>query len=512
MKASRYLFVAWALAAPLAGGCASVDSFWNRVVGANQTQQVTPEQFESAQAAPQGQAVEQSGGLGVDNPRLASSFQPVEQLPPEPARQTPINQETGINSVVASTIGPSTTTVQATTQPTAVEAPTQTAPPPTPSTTPTPATMPTTTVPPSSVLSEPLTSAQPEPASPAPASEPSVASGEYLPLGGVVAEVNGTPIYINKVLRMVEPGLKNDASQMQPDQFVESARAHIVDAIEVLERDELQYAAAADSLDTSDKKEVNDLTTAYRQTLITQAGGSVEMARRKAAADGDDFDELIHDQYRKYMILLYWQKNYFPLTEPSAEEMREYYQAHIADYSEPSEADFDMLQIDPALLGADTPNQDRQLAFSRAKQAHDRSVAGDNFATLFKEFNNDPDLAARTNGTGNMGVFQRGSFFNTQIEDAVWRLVPGQTTDVMEINGNLYIARLDSRKIGIVHPFEDEDVQKQIRQTIESQRLSQLQNQKIDSLRQEAIITQHDEMVDTAVDMAMANYHAWNGK
>jgi PPIC-type PPIASE domain len=506
MKATRFPLVASVLAA-LLGGCASINSFYNRVIGVNQSQQVTPDQFQTAQApvaaSGQGQAVQESGELSGDNPRLASSFQPVEQLPPEPAQRPPINQESGINNVVASTIGQPAppTSVQATTtttQPAETETPTVSTP-----ATPQPP-------PPASVLSEPLTSGSQ--VSVPPASEPSAASGEYLPLGGVVAEVNGTPIYINKVLRLVEPGLKNDATQMQPEQFAESARAHIVDAVEVLERDELQYAAAVDSLDTGDKKEVNELTTAYRQTLITQAGGSVEMARRKAVADGDDFDELVHDQYRKFMILLYWQKNYFPLTEPSAEEMRDYYQAHIADYSEPSEADFDMLQIDPSLLQADTPDQDRQLAFSRAKQAHDRSVAGDDFATLFKEFNNDPDLNTRTSGTGNMGVIQRGSFFNPQIEDAVWRLQPGQTTDVMEINGNLYIAKLENSKVGVVHPFEDEAVQKQIRETVESQRLSKLQNQKIDSLKQEAIITSHDEMVDTAVDMAMANYHVWNTK
>lgn len=494
-----------AAAVLFAGGCASVNNFYHSVVGFNQEQQVTPDQFQSP-AAPSGSvgAEATAGPIDSQNPRISPSFQPAEQLPPQPAAPLPLDQQRGISRVVARTIG------QPTTAPT-VDTTSLTSPTAAPPTAP----VATGVSPPETSAPPPLDANLPQPPQPVSAA-PSVASGEYLPLGGVVAEVNGTPIFINKVLRLVQPGLRNDASQMQPDQFAQSARDHIQEAIENLQRDELQYAAAADSLDTQDKRMVNDLTTVYRQTQITQAGGSVEMARIKAAANGDDFDDIVHEQYRKYMIILYWQRNYLPLTNPSAQEMRDYYSAHITDFSEASEAEFDLLQVDPTLLQTGSAQQDKQMAYNRAKQAHDRSVAGDNFATLFKEFNNVPGLDALTNGTGRMAPVQKGSFNLPQsatagaaVEDAIWKLQPGQTTDVIDVDGELYIAKLESRKLGIVHPFEDEDVQTRIRSTIEGQRLAQLQDQKIDSLREQAIITTHPEMVDTAVDMAMENYYAW---
>src|ERR1700722_9041587 len=123
----------------LTGGCATVNNFVNNVIGTNQTQQVTPDQFQgrpSPQAGPAG--VGQSGALDSENPRLTPSFQPVVSLPPEPAPRPPIEPETGISPVVAKTI--------------------QTA----------------------SAPAGPTTG-------PAASTEPSVASGQYLALGGVVA-------------------------------------------------------------------------------------------------------------------------------------------------------------------------------------------------------------------------------------------------------------------------------------------------------------------------------------
>jgi hypothetical protein len=374
--------------------------------------------------------------------------------------------------------------------------------------------------PPAPPALQPITATQPvvmtppatKPSAVASASEPSVASGKYLALGGVVAQVNNTPIFINKVLRYIEPGLRNDAGQMSADQFAMSAKTKITEAIRVLVHDELFYAAAVQNLDTSDKHLVADLTTEYRQAKITEAGGSIETARRRAAANGDDFDDLIRSQYREYMIGLYQARTIDPFAEPNAEEMREYYQQNIDKFSDTATVVFDMLSIDPSQLHTDSAAQDRQMAYDRAKLAHDRAVAGDDFSTLFKEFNTDPGLDAKTHGTGNMGEYQRGAFIYPQVEDAVWKLQPNQTSDVIEINGVLFLAKLENLKLGNVRPFEDEKVQEAIHTVIRDQRKLRLQREALDKLTAEAIITEDAEMMNTALDISMQNYHSWTGK
>jgi parvulin-like peptidyl-prolyl isomerase len=194
--------------------------------------------------------------------------------------------------------------------------------------------------------------------------------------------------------------------------------------------------------------------------------------------------------------------------------MRVYYQQHVGKppFSEPSEVVFDVIKIDPANLHSQTAEEDRQLAFEQAKQAHDRAASGTSFATLFQEYNNDPGLSALTSGTGNMGTMERGTFNVKEVDDAVWKLQPGQVTDVIQADGVLYVARMESRKEGVVRPFEDEDVQKLISMSIRRERSAPLYAEEENKLLSEAVVETKPEMVDTAAEMAMQSYRIWNGK
>jgi hypothetical protein len=216
------------------------------------------------------------------------------------------------------------------------------------------------------------------------------------------------------------------------------------------------------------------------------------------------------------MRAVYHQRKFVPLLEPSAQEMREYYQANADQlYTQHSEAVFDMLKIDPSLLNSGTASGDRALAFSRAKQAHDRAAAGESFATIFAEFNNDDVLRSSTNNTGNMGSHERGSFAPkayTEVEDAVWKLQPNQVTDVLDIDGSLYLGKLESRTNGSVKPFEDEDIQNDIGDRIRRERFTKLINEENAKLEAQAIVQRDDDMVRTALDMAMRSYVEWNKK
>jgi hypothetical protein len=460
-----------------AGGCASVNSFYNRIVGNADPQMVSPNQFQ--QAAPAGG----SGPSNTEQPavadqgnarqRMQGGFQPV--LAPLPASPTPSSdQPAGLDLSLLNTTQPSASTTRPSSLTIAL-----------PSTAPSVAALPTET-------------------------EPSLATGQYMPLGGVVAEVNGTPIYVNKVLQLVWPSLRNDAKQYDAQQFAEDARTLILRQEQNLISDELFFAAAQRSLDDSDKKLATALTAHWRQDQVTQAGGSVEVARRLAASNGDNFDQLVEDKYREYMIILYRQRKFFPLLEPTAEEMRQYYQANIDQFSTAAEAVIDVLGINPQLLRSDTPEEDKQLAFDRAKQAHDRAATGETFATLFKEFNNDPGIDALTHGTGNLGSLRRGSLNVKEIEDAVWNLTPGHVTDVINVNGVLYLGKMESRTEGVVQPFESEDTQNKIRDTIKRQRFAKFTDIESHRLQDQSIIREDDGMIDTAVDMAVQNYKTWN--
>src|SRR5688572_6346828 len=95
-----------------------------------------------------------------------------------------------------------------------------------------------------------------------------VSSGQYLHMGGLVMEVNGTAIYANKVIKMAEPVLAARAKELDQRQFRLFAMKEIGEQIAELRDLQLVYAAAERHLDQKDKDLADRLTMHWRQTQI----------------------------------------------------------------------------------------------------------------------------------------------------------------------------------------------------------------------------------------------------
>ena len=124
-------------------------------------------------------------------------------------------------------------------------------------------------------------------------------SGQYLTLGGVVAEVNGTPIYANKVLALNEIPFRVKAKQLDARRFQYQAMIDIKKTVRELIQGELEYAAAQRNLDPDDRRLADAATMYWRSQKITAAGGSLELARRASLAKLDAlFASLQHRAFR----------------------------------------------------------------------------------------------------------------------------------------------------------------------------------------------------------------------
>src|SRR6478736_396739 len=87
-------------------------------------------------------------------------------------------------------------------------------------------------------------------------------------------------------------------------------------------------------------------------------------------------------------------------------------------YTEHSQAQFRVIKIDPARIGG--PNA-RADALARIQGIRERAIDA--------------------------------------VDKAVWRLKPGELTDIIEDGGAFYLAKLEARKDGRIRPFEDQAVQ-----------------------------------------------------
>ncbi len=336
----------------------------------------------------------------------------------------------------------------------------------------------------------------------------SLSSAEYLQLGAVVVEVNGEPIFANKVIDTLAPLLSARARELDESRFRSIALTEIREQVNRLISDELEFATAQRNLDANDKNLADLLTQKWREDQVRKAGGSLQLARQAAAAQGLDFDTLVKDEYRVEMRRVYFQKKEVPKIQVTADDMRQYYAKHKDDlFTEREQAQFRVIKIGLAQAGSD------EAALAKVNALRDRAVKGEDFANLAGETNDDPYLM-RTKGdvTGNGGWIDRGAYAVSAVEDAVWKLGPGQITPVVKDGRAYYLAKVEQKKGGRTKQFDDDETQATIRSAISREQFLVLRDAAKQRLIKDAIITPDPPMYAPAIEMAMQKYPAWSRK
>jgi parvulin-like peptidyl-prolyl isomerase len=337
-----------------------------------------------------------------------------------------------------------------------------------------------------------------------------ISLGEYMTLGGVLAEVNGIPIYANRVLREIAPALSANAKVMSPTEYRNAAIDLVQRQTDVLITNELQFAEAQQNLEDRDKQLADALTTLWRQRQITEAGGSLELARQHAVqiAQANDmpddltFEQLVQQRYRFYMIHLWIQRKINPRAEVTQEEMRQFYNRHLADmFTIPAQAHFYLINIDPAFEGG------REPALAKIRQIRQQAVHDGDFAALARKFN---DSQTFKEEGGDVGWVEKDAFVLDKVEKAVWATQPGQITPIIEDRGGFYIAKVLATKGGNVQRFDTQRVQDFIARTIRGEREQQIMDKEIQLLRKNAMIQNDPDMMNSALEMAMQAYPRWS--
>ena len=339
--------------------------------------------------------------------------------------------------------------------------------------------------------------------SPQPATKPlpPLGSGVSMAVGRVAVEVNGQPIFSKKVLQPIEPDLAADARTMDADSFKRIATKKIADQLEFLIRTELEVAAAKRNLTPSEVQIAEAQTMVWRQRQITDAGGSIEMARQKALSEGTTFEEKVEDEFRTNLVRAFYTKRIFPRVQVNADDMRRYYDRHLdREFSTRPGAQFRLIKVDIRKIG------DRAQAEQKARELAARARGGEDFAVIARDYNDDARL--RGNG-GEVGMIDKGAFALTQVEDAVWKLAPGEVTDPVEEKNAFYIAKLEQKSEGRVQSFDEEAVQDKIRAPLGAEQFAELRDRQRDQLLEGAVVNPYPPKVEPLVDIVMQKYPYW---
>lgn len=326
-------------------------------------------------------------------------------------------------------------------------------------------------------------------------------SGQYMTIGAVLTEVNGTPIYADKVVSLLNTQLGVEAKQRDLDAFKRYARNEIMMQVKNMVNDELQYAQAQ-RVSTAQERDLADrLTMQWRQQQITQNGGSLEQTRAKFAAEGLDFDDVLRDKMREFVVKIWINKKILPQVQVTAQDMREFYDRNKDKlFTEADVVTFRLLKIDVSKVGT------RDEALIKARALRDRAAAGEDFVAICTQFNHDTRLA-KTGGLES--PISKGNYANTKVEDELWKTQTGQLTEVIDTGTALYVARVEERKVGFVRPFEDPQVQIAIQDTLRAQQMRPLLDRAQEALVASAIINPNPPLIEPALEIAIQKYPAW---
>ncbi|HEV8605928.1 MAG TPA: peptidylprolyl isomerase [Tepidisphaeraceae bacterium] len=357
-----------------------------------------------------------------------------------------------------------------------------------------------------------------------PATRPAVgaSSGTFMYIGAVVADVNGQPIYADKILAKIDTELSAKAPLLEPREFRLAAEAAIRRQIEYDISLEREFASAQRNATDEEQQRAKALAAMWRQREIIKAGGSVAVARRMSLdKDGIDFEEKVNEQYQSYMILINFQNRIMPLVQISGDDMRRFYDQNVAQlFTEKSGVRFRAIKVSVNQKGG------REAALKGAELLLERAKRGEDFANMASDENDDPTRRAnrgwwmmeKIKKEGDESVMEptwidHGALAGKleEVEKAAFALEVGEVSPVpIDVGDGFYILKLEQKQKGRVRAFEEPEVQGEIRRRLGSDQRRALREKDMLRLSKESVVRQDPEMFKTTVNMAMQKYFAWS--
>ena len=163
-------------------------------------------------------------------------------------------------------------------------------------------------------------------------------------------------------------------------------------------------------------------------------------------------------------------------------EMLDYYNTHRPDFTSEERLRCQEIVVQFAQHGG------REGAKERMAEVVEALNSGKEFANVAAEFSD----AVSAEKHGDMGWLQPGSLADKEVDKTIFALEAGKTTEVFEQDDRFEIFRVVAHDFATTAPFQQ--VQEQIKEKIQQQRLQEARRETLEDLREKAtVITMYDE-------------------
>jgi peptidyl-prolyl cis-trans isomerase C len=269
----------------------------------------------------------------------------------------------------------------------------------------------------------------------APAQEPPATSPGVNPK---VLTVNGQPAFaaeISLMMQNIKGYLSSQGREASEEEVVQVATQRIVEQ-KLLAQEALRFGVKPDEQRIA---QMMDITA-------RQAGGrdQLEATLAKGGTNSSQLEQMFREMELGRAFIA---QQVQPTIEVSDQEITNFYNEHPSDFArgEQVRARHILAKATP-----DADEQTRALARGKAEQAHQRAVAGEDFAALATELSEDGSAPSG----GDLGFFEKGRMVPA-FADAAFALQPGQISPVVETQFGYHVIKVEERRPAGTVPLDE---------------------------------------------------------
>ncbi|MCB0218117.1 MAG: peptidyl-prolyl cis-trans isomerase [Chrysiogenetes bacterium] len=210
-----------------------------------------------------------------------------------------------------------------------------------------------------------------------------------------------------------------------------------------------------------------------------------EVQRLKSGYDDVGFEQMLVERQlteaewvdlirsRKRSMLATEQALATRIAEPTEEELREYYEAHIEEFSQPKQVHARQILVDSA---------------EKAEELRTEIRRGADFAEVARANSLSPDASSG----GDLGYFSAG-YMPVEFDQAVFMLRPGRVSKVVASPYGYHLFLVED--IRQPHQVSFEEAREEIRERLRTDRMREVHDKWLHELRKQANIEFHAELL-----------------
>jgi parvulin-like peptidyl-prolyl isomerase len=323
-----------------------------------------------------------------------------------------------------------------------------------------------------------------------------------------VVQVNTTFVTVDDILVGARLRFAELPQGISEETFRKQAKPIVQEEIRDQENELLVSGEAAGKLTDAQKEEVDKEMAEAERAMVTKAGGSKVHLEQLVLMEGVTLEKILKEHRRRIESQVFVQAKIMPFIMVNRRLLWDYYQAHKDEFSTPKKVQMQTITVRYRKFlpeGSQDPTSDeiaqaKKHAAQQMDQARADLKAGKPFADVAKKYSQD----SHADEGGLWPLMPAESFAVAKVETAAFEKNEGGLSDVIEVDGNLYLVKAAKVQPGEATSFED--AQDKIEQLLRHRQYAKLSEEYYNKLVRHAVVIESEDFVQNCIERAVERF------